>query len=195
VAVLTAAEVSNRSDWPHWDAMVGFGVLLMMLASAGTACYLADPPAHWGWVAAGAFFSVAGVWAGVPETGPAVLVGGSFTGLFGIAALTRASLAPSAGVGMAVALGWAAMSGAAGRPWATIGGVLCMGVAPWLAFRPLLPTLCWTRSGGRRLLGAHVVLVILAARWIGVVPQAGWPRVAALIAGGLAVATATQSRA
>jgi hypothetical protein len=195
VAVLVAAGLSGRSDWPRWDAMVAVGVLLTMLAGAGTARLLADPVGHWGWVAAGSLISAAGVWAGVPEVGPAVVVGGGFTGLVATAALTRASWAPSAGVGVAAVLGWAAQSGAVGRPWASVGGALCTGIAPWLAIRPLLPTFSWSRRVGPWVLGAHTVLVILAARWVGVVPEAGWHRVALVAVAGLAVATATRPRA
>jgi len=195
VAVLAAARLSNRSDWPPWAAMVAVGALVTMLAGAGTARLLADPAVHWGWVAAGALISAGGVWAGVPETGPAVVVGGVFAGLVTAAALTRASWAPSAGVGVAAALGWAALSGAVGRPWASVGGALCTGMAPWLAIRPLLPTLSWSRSAGLWLLGGHIVLVVLGARWIGVVPHAGWPRVAVVALAGLAVARATRPRA
>lgn len=192
MATLAAAVLSNRSDWPRWDAMVAVGALLTMLAGAGTARLLADPAVHWGWVAAGALISVAGVWAGVPEVGPAVVVGGGFAGLVTTAALTRASWAPSAGVGVAAVLGWAALSGAAGRPWASVGGALCTGMAPWLAIRSLVPTPSWSRRAGPWLLGAHIVLVIVAARWIAVVPDAGWDRVAVVATAGLAVAVAAR---
>ena len=193
IAVLAAARLSNRSDWPRWGAMVAIGGLLTVLAGAGTARLLTD--LRWWWVAAGAIVSAAGVWAGVPEVGPAVLVGGGLTGLVTTTAVTRATWAPSAGVGVAAILGWAALSGAAGRPWATVGGALCAGIAPGLAIRPVLPTLSQSRSAGPWLLGAHTVLVILAARWIGVVPHAGWSRVAVVAVAGLAVATATRPRA
>jgi hypothetical protein len=194
VAVLVAARFSNRYDWPPWGAMVAVGALVTILAGAGTARLLADPAVHWGWVAAGALISAGGVWAGVPETGPAVVVGSAFTGLVTSAALTRARWGPSAGAGVAAALGWAALSGAVGRPWASVGGALCTGMAPWVALRPLLP-LSWRRSPPPWLLGGHIVLVILAARWIGVIPYAGWLRVAVVALAGLAVATATRPRA
>lgn len=195
VAVLAAAGLSGRFDRPPWDAMVAAGALLTMLAGAGIARLLVNPAVHWGWVGAGALISAAGVWAGVPEVGPAVVVGGGFTGLITATALTRASWAPSAAMGMAAVLGWAALSGAAGRPWASVGGALCTGIAPWLVLRPLLPALPWSRSAGLWVLGGHTVLVILAARWIAVVPHAGWHRVAVVAVAGLAVATATRPRA
>ncbi|MCA1846966.1 MAG: hypothetical protein LC792_27975 [Actinobacteria bacterium] len=195
VAVLAAAGLSNRTDRPQWDAMVAVGALLTLLAGVGAARLLADPVVHWGWVATGALISAAGIWAGVPETGPAVVVGGALTGLVTTAALTRASWAPSAGVGVAAVLGWAAQSGAAGRPWASIGGALCTGMAPWLAIRPVLPRLSRSPGAGPWFLGAHIALAVVAARWIAVVPHAGWHRVAAVAVAGLAVATATRPRA
>jgi hypothetical protein len=48
---------------------------------------------------------------------------------------------------------------------------------------------------GPWLLGAHAVLVIMAARWIGVVPNAGWHRVVVVATLGLAVAVATERAA
>jgi hypothetical protein len=193
LSVLAAARYAERTDWPRWDAMVAAGAVVVMLAGAGAARLLADPAAHWAWVAAGALISAAGVWAGVPETGPALLAGGALTGLAATAALTRARWAPAAGVGIAAVVGWAALSGAAGRPWAAVGGALCTGAAPWFALRPLLPP--HGRSPGPWLLGAHAVLVILAARWIGVIPHAGWPRVGLVVLAGLAVTKATRRRA
>jgi hypothetical protein len=194
LAVLAAARLNGRTDWPHWDAMAGAGALLTLLAGVGALRLLGDPAVDWHWVAAGALVSAAGVWAGVPETGPALLAGGGVTGLAITAVLTRSGWGPAAGVGVAAVLGWAALSGAAGRPWAAVGGALCAGVAPWFALRPLLPP---TRrpSPGRWMLCAHAVLVILAARWIGVVPHAGWLRVALVAAPGLAVAVAPRRRA
>jgi hypothetical protein len=195
LAVLVAARYAGRSDWPRWDAMAGAGVCVTALAGLGAARLLTEPAIGWGWVAAGSLVSAAGVWAGVPETGPALLVGGGLTGLAATAAVTRSHWASAAGVGVAAVVGWAALSGAAGRPWAAVGGALCTGVAPWFALRPLFPTPSRSRSAGPWLLGAHVALVVLAARWIGVVPHAGWRRVAAVAAAGLAVAVATRRRA
>jgi hypothetical protein len=192
LAVLVAARFSNRYDWPPWDGMVAVGLLVTVLAGRGTARLLADPTVHWIWVAVGALISTAGVWAGVPETGPAVVVGGALAGLLMTAVLTRSSWAPAAAGGLAAVVGWAALSGATGRPWASVGGALCAGVAPWLAVRLVVPILPGRRGARPWLLGAHMVLVVLAARWIAVVPQAGWPRVAGLGAAGLALATATR---
>lgn len=194
LAVLTAARLSNRSDWPPWGAMVAIGALLTVLAGIGTVCLLADA-VHWPWMAAGALISAAGVWAGVPEVGPAVVVGGGVAGLVASGVLTGATWAPSAGAGVAAILGWAALSGAVGRPWASVGGALCTGIAPWLAVRRLLPAPSWSRTAGLWLLGAHAVLVIIAARWVAVAPHAGWHRVAVVAVAGLAVATATRPRA
>jgi hypothetical protein len=194
LAVLVAARYAGRSDWFRWNAVVA-GVLVILLAGVGAARLLADPAVGWPWVAAGSLFTAAGVWAGVPETGPALLAGGGLVGLVATAALTRARWAPAAGVGVAAVIGWAALSGAAGRPWAAIGGALCTGVAPWFALHPAFPASSRSWSPGPWLLGAHMALVILAARWIGVVPHAGWPRVAVVAVAGLAVAVATRRRA
>src|SRR5207249_6382484 len=89
LAVLVAARYAGRSDWPRWDAMVGAGALVTALAGVGAGRLLADPAVGWGWVVAGSLVSAAGVWAGVPETGPALLGGGALTGLAATAGLTR----------------------------------------------------------------------------------------------------------
>jgi len=199
VAVLAAAGITGRSDWPSFDGlMVAAGALVTMLAGAGAARCLADRVTHWAWVAAAVLISAAGVWAGVPETGPALLVAGSLIALVATTALTGSCWAPTAGVGLAALLGWAALSGAAGRPWAAVGGALCTGVAPWLALRPRVPTACGSGIKGGSplwLLGAHLALVLLAARWIGVDPHAGWGRVAIVVFAGIAVAMAAGRRA
>jgi len=188
LAVLAAARLAHRSDWPRWDTVAAAGVLVTLLAGAGAARLVDDPTVGWRWVAAGALISAAGVWGGVPETGPALLAGGGLTGLVGAARVTRSSWSPAAGMGIAVILGWAALSGAAGRPWAALGGTLCTGVAPWYTLgRPPRPA-CRSRSPGPGLLFAHTALVVLAARWIGVVPEAGWSRVLVVGVAGLAVA-------
>jgi hypothetical protein len=193
VAAVAGAGLARRSDWPGWYGMIAAGAVVTMLAGAGTAHLLADSVTHWTWVAAGALISAAGVWGGVPETGPAVLAAGGILGLAAAAGLTGASWASAAGWGLATVLGWAALSGAAGRPWAALGGTLCTGMAPWLALRRLLP--------GRRprrwpwMLGAHLVLVILAARWIGVDPRPGWVRVGVVAFVGIAVSITTARRA
>jgi hypothetical protein len=195
VAVFLAARLNHRSDWPRHQGIVAAGALVLVLAGAGAARLLTDPAIGWGWVAAGALVSALGVWAAVPETGPALLVGGSLVGLTATAGLSRAAWAPAAGAGLAAVVGWAALSGASGRPWAAIGGALCAGLAPWLAVRPLLPAPSRGWTAGPWLLCAHAVLVLLAARWIGVVAHAGWPRVAVVATAGAAVAGATRSTA
>jgi len=195
LAVLVAARFDHRSDWPRWDAMAAAGAVVVVLAGFGAGRLLAESAGAWRWVAAGSLISAAGVWAGVPETGPALLAGGGVTGLALSAALTRARWGPAAGAGVAAVIGWAALSGAAGRPWASIGGALCAGVAPWYAVPPLFSTRSRAPIAGPWLLGAHAVLVILAARWIGVQTHAGWPRVALLAAAGVAVAGMTRRRA
>jgi hypothetical protein len=195
VAAVGAAAIGGRSDRPSWYAMVAPGVIVTMLAGAGAARLLADPAVHWAWVATGALVSAAGVWAGVPETGPVVLAAGGIGGLAGSAALTRAHWATTAAWGVAAVLGWAAISGAAGRSWAALGGTLCTGVAPWFAVSSLLPLGGPVRSPRPWLLGAHIALVILAARWIGVDPDPGWVRAAAFAFGGIAVSVAARRRA
>jgi hypothetical protein len=195
VAVLAAAGLTGRFDWPELsDPMVGTGVIVTTLAGAGAWRCLADRATHWEWVAAAALISAAGVWSGVPETGPALLAAGGLIGLVATAELTGASWAPAAGVGLAAILGWAALSGAAGRPWAAVGGALCTGVAPWLALRTRVPTPCgrWFEIPPPWLLGAHMALVLLGARWIGVNTHAGWGRVAIVVFAGMVVAMVTR---
>ncbi len=194
VAALIAAGLTGRFDRPRgYDVMVVSGGIVTLLGAAGAGRCLAERASHWPWVAAAALISAAGVWAGVPETGPALIGAGGLVGLAGATALTRSGWSPAAGVGAAAVLGWAALSGAAGRPWAALGGALCIGVAPWLAVVPRQGR--WSRSPRLWLLGAHATLVILAARWIAVVPQAGWGRVTVVAGAGLVVAVATRWRA
>lgn len=195
VAVLAAARLTGRSDWPRWSTMVAAGAIVTMLAGAGAARLLAQPATPWGWVGVAAVISAAGVWAGVPETGPALLTAGGIIGLVATAALTGARWAPAAGMGVAVVLGWAALSGAVGRPWAALGGALCTGVAPWFGLRPPFVRPCRSPSLRPWLLGAHTALVFLAARWIGVHPHAGWGRIAIVVFAGVVVAMATRRQA
>lgn len=194
VALLFAAGLGGRSDWPEDGGIVVAGAMVTILAGAGAASLLGAPGLNWGWVAVGSLISTLGVWAGVPETGPAVLAGGALVGLAATAALTGCHWRPAAGLGVAAAITWAALSGAAGRPWAAVGGALCTGLAPWVALRRLFD------KGPRRcrapaLLGAHLVLVLLASRWIAVDPHPGWGRVAIVAAGGLVVAVTAGRRA
>lgn len=188
LAFLVAGGVAGRSDWPQWDTSAAVGLLLTLMACVGSHLLLADYRIGWGWIAAGAWVSAVGVWAAVPETGPPILAGACLTGLATTAAFTRSSLAPAAGAGMAAIVGWAALSGAGGRPWAAIGGVLCTGVAPWFVLRPLLPLPVRSWRPGPWLLCGHAVLAVLAARWIAVNPHAGWSRVTTIAIVGLAVA-------
>lgn len=175
--------------------MAAAGALIMVLAGCGAGRLRAESAVGWRWVAAGSLASAAGIWAGVPETGPAVLAGACLSGLAASGALTRAKWAPGAGMGLAAVLGWAALSGASGRPWAAVGGALCSGVAPSFALWPRLPVRVRSRPPGPWLLVAHLGLVVLAARWVGVDPDAGWARVVILAIVGLGVAGVTRRRA
>src|SRR5581483_8058480 len=120
LAVVLAARYTGRSDWPRWDPMAAGAAFVVVLAGVGAARLLGDSTVGWAWVAAGALVSAAGVGAGVAETGPVLLAGGALTGLAATAALTRSRWAPTAGAGVAAVVGWAALSGAAGRPWAAL---------------------------------------------------------------------------
>ena len=195
LAVLAAARHADRTDWPRWDGASGVAAVIVGLAGVGAARLLARRTVDWEWVAAGALVSAVCVWGAVPETGPVLLAGGALTGLAAIARLTRARWGRMAGLGAAAVLGWAALSGAAGRPWAAVGGALCTGIAPWFALRRPPRAPAWSTRQGMVLLGAHAALAVAAARWIGVVPRAGWGRVAVVAVAGLAVAGAARRRA
>jgi hypothetical protein len=194
VAFVVGTGLADRSDWPRWDGIAVVGVLLTLLACIGSSALLADSRVSWRWNTAGALISAVGVWAAVPETGPAVLAAGCLIGLAAMAAATGSELSPSAGAGMAAILGWAALTGAVGRPWATIGGVLCTGAAPWFAFMPLLSVAERRRQLGLWFLCAHAGLAALAARWIAADPHAGWTRAGTLAAAGVVLAAFTRLR-
>jgi len=195
VAVLAAAAVTHRFDEPGRYLLVAAGAFTMVLAAAGAVRFLANSGVHWTWVGVAALLSAAGVWAAVPETGPALVVGGTLVGLVAAGVLTGARWAPGAGVGVAAALGWAALSGAADRPWAALGGAMCTGVAPWLALRPVLPTPRWSGPPHPWFLAGHLALVIASARWVAIDPRPDWGRVAAVAVGGALVAMAYRPRA
>lgn len=195
LAVVVAARHAHRSDRPIWDGMVAVAAAVVVLAAIGARRLLADPAAGWGWVAAGTLASAACIWGAVPETGPVILAGGALAGHSAAAALTGARWAPSAGLAAAAVLGWAALSGAVGRPWAAVGGALCSGVAPWFAIRRRGGADRWGAAAGPWLLVAHFALAALAARWIGVVPDAGWLRVGIVALAGFAVVGVSSRRA
>jgi hypothetical protein len=192
LAVLIAAQGTGHSDRVRWNAAVFFGAGVILLAAIGFAYLVTNVAGASVGVTAGSLVSAGGIYIGVPETGPAVIVGGVLTGLAGALVVTRSRWCPSAGAGVAVALGWAALSGATGRPWAAVGGALCTGLAPWFALRPLLAHFRSGRPPGTWLLGMHVMLVFLGARWIGVDPDPGWFRVVVVVLAGLAVVAATR---
>lgn len=192
VSAGAATRLAGRSDWFDWNGVAFVGSFVVALAGVGAARLLADQAIGSIWIVAGALVSVGGVWAGVPETGPALLVGGGLAGLAGASMVFRADWKPLAGVGMAAVVGWAALAGAAGRPWAALGGVLATGVAPWLAVRPFGPALPCRRRPGAWLFAGHAVLVVIAARWIGVARSAAGHRVAIVVLAGVAVAVATR---
>ena len=192
IAFVVGTGVAGRFSWPQSDVMAAIGGFVTIMACVGSGTLLADSRIRWEWVAAGALTSTAGVWAGVPETGPPVLAAACFAGLAAQAAVSRSYLSPAAGAGMAVVVGSAAFIGASGRPWAMIGGALCTGIAPWFSLRRLLPESPLSWPPGPWLLCAHAGLTALAARWISVDPQPGWGRVAAVAFAGLAVVLITR---
>ena len=175
--------------------MVALAAIVAILAGVGATRLLADSPANWAWLAVAALVSAGGVWAGVPETAPALLAAGGMAGLIAAARLTAARWAPTAGLGLGLILGWAALTGAAGRPWAALGGALCSGVAPWFALPRRSPNRGNSLGARPWLLGAHASIVFVAARWIGVDPAPGWGRVAIVIFAGVLVACAARRQA
>jgi hypothetical protein len=206
VALVVALLVSGRSDLPVPRSLAAvIGAAITVAAVVGTSRVLA-PPARWEPVAAGALLSVVAVWVGVPETGPVAVTAGVVAGLAGATRLTGARWAPSAGGAVAAAIGWAAASGAAGRPWAALGGALCAGVAPWLSLpllRPARPPAApadpstdrrdrpGPAGGAPWLLVAHGAVALVAARWVAAGAGASWSRAAAVaLAGAVASAIA-----
>jgi hypothetical protein len=192
IAFAVAGALTNGINAPQWGAQAVVGGLLTLMACFGGRRLPSDLQLGWGWTVAGALASAVAVWAAVPETTPAVLAGACLTGVALSAAATRSVLSPAAASGMAAVIGWAALSGAEGRPWAAVGGVLCVGVAPWFALKqPLFPT-ARTVSAGTWLLGAHAALAVTAARWSAVDQNPGWLRVMAVGMIGMATAAVTR---
>jgi hypothetical protein len=87
------------------------------------------------WLAAG---SVVGVWAGVPETSPALLAAGVLVGATLSVVARRACYTAPALVVLAVAPAAAAGIGAAGDAHAALGGLLCSATFVLLAVGPQL---------------------------------------------------------
>lgn len=115
-----------------------------------------------------------GVWLAVPENNPALVVGGVVVGL----ALFGRLSDPGVGWGLSVAAAWAVVLGARDTGWSFVGGLLCL--SPLVAVglrttvlsgvRGRLASWPWLVAGG----GA---VSFAAARWVGVAPDASWPRV------------------
>jgi hypothetical protein len=72
LAVFGAARYAGRSDWPRCSGMVAAGVVVTLLACVGSVRLLAARGIGWQWTAVGSLVATAGVWSGVPETGPAL---------------------------------------------------------------------------------------------------------------------------
>jgi hypothetical protein len=142
--------------------------------------------------------TAAGVWATVPDVEAAVVVLGASLpfALLGWPLLRSGppSLGPAGALAVAGLLAWAALAGGAGRPGSWAGALACLGV---LAAEPLAGRL--DRRGrpvggdggvaGRAgLLGAHLLLVAVAARVVGRPASlaAGLALAAALLAGAVA---------
>jgi hypothetical protein len=189
-ATLLAVLLSSRTDAvERVDAYVVLAGLVVAASAIGAANVVRVSGPQSLFVLAAAAVSCAGVFAGVPETGPAVIAGGVIGGLALAAGVTRLTLTPTGGGALAMLVGWAALSGAAGRPWAAIGGALCTGIAPWLA---VVRRRRLSRAGAW-MLAVHAGLVIAASRWIAVSGQ-GWARVAVVGAAGAVGAVAIRGR-
>jgi hypothetical protein len=185
VAVLGARLLSRRSDWPdHWDGTTTVSLLIVVAGASGARRVARGWTRDGRWVGLALLASSVGVWAGVPETGPAIVVGGVIAGLTLVSG--RAGVTPTGAAVLTLAIGWAALAGAIGRPWASVGGALALGALPGLGVARVLPRR-WSRPAGPWLLAAHVVLAAIAARWIGVAPNAGWARVAVVLGASMTV--------
>jgi hypothetical protein len=120
--------------------------------------------------------TAAGVWATVPDVEAAVVVLGAFLpfALLGWPLLRSAppSLGPAGALAVAGLLAWAALTGGTGRPGSFAGALACLGV---LATEPLAgrldrrgrPDGAGGAAGRAGLLGAHLLLVAVAARVVG----------------------------
>ena len=129
-----------------------------------------------------------GVWLAVPENDPSLVVVGVVLGLALVGRVTD----PGVGYGLGLAVAWAVLLGAVDQGYSFDGGLLCL--APLVAV-PIVDAMLRRR----RLLPAWPTYVIgagaisfVAARWVGVAPDATWARVAVVGAGAGALAALTR---
>ncbi len=127
-----------------------------------------------------------GVWLAVPENSPVAIVIGVVLGL----ALCGAAVAPGVGYGLGLALSWTVLLGARTHGYSFDGGMLCLAAPAALS---VVDALRRRGSGGWLpawpwLVVGTAALSFASARWIGVAPDATWPRMAVIGAGAAALA-------
>lgn len=126
-----------------------------------------------------------GVWLAVPENSPVIVVAGVIIGLL----LSGQLYAPAVGYALTAAAAWSVLVGARSTGYSFDGGLLSF--APLAALPPVhlfrhrrrlrLPPWPWLVVGSSG-------VAFAAARWVGVAPDATWPRIAVVAAAALVVA-------
>jgi hypothetical protein len=176
IAALLPLWVWAGSTW------IPMGVTVAAVVVGFTQVALPDPLG--GWVHLMGLVSLGGVWAGVPDTEPAVILGGAVLvpALVGLIA-GRGSCADRIAYLTAVTL--AAWLGAAGVP-SLVAGVACVGLLAWPARTRTVPAVV-----------AHTLVVTISSRVVSRLPWTHALGLAAVlvVASGVAVAPLTRARA
>lgn len=175
LAALLPVAIWARGDW------IGIGVAGVAAAVALSMPETPDPLGRWIHVVG--LLSLGGVWAGVPDTEPAVILAAAVLAAAGVELLARHGKRADrvAYLASVVVAAWLGSAGAV----SLVAGLGCVGVLAWpVRMRPL-PTLA-----------AHTLAVAVSSR---VVSHQPWPR-ALVVAGGVvavlgAVVVLTRERA
>ncbi|WP_436796300.1 hypothetical protein [Actinospongicola halichondriae] len=127
--------------------------------------------------------AAAGVWLGVPENDPVLIVVGVIVGLLAVGRHRDAGV----GWGLGLALAWTVVIGSVDTGWSFVGGLLCLSPLVAVALRPLVPAPRFSLAAWPWVVVGAWSVSLVAARWVAVAPDATWTRVVAVGAGAAAL--------